>query len=157
MSCAKRQYGFTLIELMIIVTIIGILSAIALPAYHDYVLRSKVAEGVLAASSCRSSVADVYQSSTVGTVVGANNWGCGEGKAGPTRYVSLLATDANGEITVTLRGTNHPVVDGQTLLMTPTRSDGATALAAADIPTQVGGFHCHAGTVGPKYLPSVCR
>ncbi len=83
----RIQQGFTLIELMIVVAIIGILAAVALPAYQDYTIRARVSEGVLATSQCRTAIAEIYQSAAAGTVIGANNWGCGEGTT-TTQYVS---------------------------------------------------------------------
>src|ERR671924_1674928 len=68
------QKGFTLIELMIVVAIIGILAAVALPAYQDYTVRAKMSEVILAMSACRTSITELYQ--TGGTPPGANNWGC---------------------------------------------------------------------------------
>ena len=84
------QKGFTLIELMIVVAIIGILAAVALPAYQDYTVRAKMSEVILAMSACRTSITEVYQ--TGGTPPSANGWGC---EAGVTsRYVKSISTDA---------------------------------------------------------------
>src|SRR5215813_2101804 len=96
----RVQQGFTLIELMIVVAIIGILAAVALPAYQDYTIRARVSEAVLATSQCRTAVAEIYQSAKAGATIGGNNWGCGEGSTS-TQYVSSIATDDDGMVTVT--------------------------------------------------------
>ena len=100
----RTQTGFTLIELMIVVAIIGILAAVALPAYKDYTVKAKMAEVVLAASQCRTTVAEVYQTAPAGTKPGANNWGCGEGTSS-TKYVASVATTDDGVIVITTRNT----------------------------------------------------
>src|SRR5450631_1956828 len=94
------QKGFTLIELMIVVAIIGILAAVALPAYQDYTIRARVSEAVLATSQCRTAISEIYQTGT--SAIAINNWGCGETTTGPvTQYVQTITTDVNGVIKVT--------------------------------------------------------
>jgi len=151
------QKGFTLIELMIVVAIIGILAAVALPAYQDYTVRARVSEAVLATSQCRTAISEVYQTAAAGTTIGANNWGCGEATGGITQYVDEIQTNANGVITVkTANVDTLQAAKATTMTLTPTQSDG-TPLTAGDIPTQVGGFKCQTGTMPAKYLPGSCR
>src|SRR6058998_1247564 len=91
----QLQQGFTLIELMIVVAIIGILAAVALPAYQDYTKRAKMSEIILAASACRTTITEVYQSAT-NPVMTANMWGCESTTVAPSKYVSRVFTDQNG-------------------------------------------------------------
>ena len=155
----RIQQGFTLIELMIVVAIIGILAAVALPAYQDYTIRARVSEAVLASSQCRTAVAEVYQTAAAGTTIGANNWGCGEGST-TTQFVATVATSAAGAITITTSAsTTLGGAASKALTLTPMKT-ATTPLAVTDIPFQVFAFKCAPDTtngIPAKYLPGSCR
>ncbi|MBU4518219.1 MAG: pilin, partial [Gammaproteobacteria bacterium] len=123
----SMQKGFTLIELMIVVAIIGILAAVALPAYQDYTKRAKMSEVILAASACRTTITEVFQSTT-GTLPTAGNWGC-ESSTASSKYVAAVATDANGAIQVTAQGIDATNIDGKFVSLVPLTSTSTTPAA----------------------------
>jgi type IV pilus assembly protein PilA len=157
----KLQKGFTLIELMIVVAIIGILAAVALPAYQDYTIRAKMSEVILAASACRTSITEVYQSGDPANLPGENNWGCEvDGvDVSSTKYVASISTDENGVVTVVARNFNNEYVDEKQVKLVP-MIDDAPAEAAADLGKGLTSWLCgppEADGVLAKYLPGSCR
>lgn len=151
----KTQQGFTLIELMIVVAIIGILAAIAIPAYQDYTVRAKVTEGLSLAGSYKTSIAENAASGAA--------FAAGIPAFVATPNVSGMAVAANGEITIT-----YPAAAGGGTLVLAPRDGGAAgaALVAGTIPTNALTWNCNAagstkagstGTILAKYVPSNCR
>ena len=153
------QKGFTLIELMIVVAIIGILAAVALPAYQDYTIRAKMSEVILAMSSCRTSITEVYQSG--GSAPAANGWGCEITTASQqTKYVAGVTTDINGKVAATVQGIST-VVNGSVVTLTPLSTATTPAVFAPNSSQTLFGWRCGLSadgtSVSQKYLPGSCR
>lgn len=161
-SMQMAQKGFTLIELMIVVAIIGILAAVALPAYQDYTKRAKMSEVILASSACRTSITEVYQTLNAGSLPVANDWGC-ESSVPSTKYVAQVATDANGGIIVTTRGFGDTAIDGLLVSLVPTAAGKTAITTSAPLAEWVCGNRAvlNGGaavtTVPAKFLPGSCR
>ena len=145
----KQQKGFTLIELMIVIAIIGILAAIAIPAYQDYTIRSKVSEGLNLAGAAKLAVSETYDS-TGGYPSAQASYGLPATAASINgTYVTSIGVTGSGIITITYNNSNMggtPSADNKTLLLTPTPNEGAMAWSCSGT-----------GTMPGKYRPANCR
>jgi type IV pilus assembly protein PilA len=139
----QLQKGFTLIELMIVVAIIGILAAVALPAYQDYTKRAKMSEVILAASSCRTSITEVIQSNNATSLPAGGNWGC-EASKPTSKYVQEVATSNGGGIRVTAQAISNDA--NGTVYLLPTYAN-----------QMVSEWKCGPGSLNAKFLPGSCR
>ena len=145
----KNMQGFTLIELMIVVAIIAILAAIALPAYKDCVARSQVSEAMTLSSGIKTAAAEYYadRGTFAGThaQLGIANAGSITGKY--VNQVAYTGTATAGTITATMKGAGSASskVAGQTFILVGTDTGGSTS------------WTCNTGSIDDKYLPSGCR
>ncbi|MDP3625703.1 MAG: pilin [Hydrogenophaga sp.] len=153
------QKGFSLIELMIVVAIIGILAAVALPAYQDYTVRARVSEVVLAASSCRTSITEVVQTAPGANVTSAIVDSC---DIQPTRMVASGGADANGVITIVgaVSAIGGEVTATANAIQLVPFVSGAALNGSTGGGSVIQEWRCGPAGTNPmpaKYLPGSCR
>ena len=156
----KNQQGLTLIELMIVIAIIGILGALALPAYQDYTVRAKVSEMMLAANGCKTAVNEAISSASSADVSAALPIAC---ESQTSKYVTRVSVDANGVMTVV---GNHEALRGSTsatansIALTPLQTGDTPVNGSTDGGKTISGWRCGPASsngLPAKYLPTSCK
>jgi type IV pilus assembly protein PilA len=156
----KRQKGLTLIELMIVIAIIGILGALALPAYQDYSIRAKVSELLVAAGGCKAAVTEAIGSASQADVSAALPKVC---TSQSSKFVTSMSADANGVITVVgnhegLRGSTS--ASANTIALTPLQTGDTAINGSTDGGKTISGWRCGPASsngLPVKYLPASCK
>lgn len=152
MSRRAEQSGFTLVEVMIVVAIISILAAIALPNVQYYTMRAKIAEVMIAFTKCRTLISELYAS---GDTKSAGNWGCEDTAA--SQYVDSIQTTSSGTIVVWIGGTKDLRLDTHRVTMAPLDSTGAVMSGMGNVHSWRCGSPIDGTDLDGKYLPGSCR
>ena len=143
-NMARNQQGFTLIELMIVVSIIGILAAVAVPMYLDYTVRSQIAEGLTVAGGAKSAVTEYYQGTGI---FPTDNAQAGLSAATDISGKYVESVTAAGDVITILYGNDaNAKIDGEIVTLTATDNFGSISWACAS-----------GGVIQNKHLPSPCR
>jgi type IV pilus assembly protein PilA len=156
----QAQKGFTLIELMIVVAIIGILAAIAIPAYQDYTIRAQVTEGLNLASDLKASIAEIYAQKGEFTGVDSGELGLPQATYKNGKYVEQISVD-EGIITVQYGVQANSKIDGKTLVLHPGTNQNDDVIWVCGNASDPANVTMAAGTatntVVDKYMPASCR
>jgi type IV pilus assembly protein PilA len=157
MERRSSQSGFTIIEVMIVVTIIGILAAVAMPMFRDYSARAKVTEAMVQLTNCRNIIQEVYMSG--GALPGVDSWGCEA--ENPSKFVERISTTNEGIVKVTLSSNVGDLrLAFHDISMTPINSSGQP-MSDLDMGSPVRRWRCGAPADGTdlsaNFLPASCR